>query len=44
VKSVMLKGLGFEYVWKETLVLAGMTTFLLTVSLKKFKTRLAWAC
>lgn len=41
VKSVMLKGLGFEYVWKETLVLAGMTTFLLTVSLKKFKTRLA---
>ena len=41
VKAVMLKGLGFSYIWKETLVLLGMTIFLLTVSLRKFKTRLA---
>src|ERR1035437_1199332 len=25
VKSVMLKGLGFSYIWKETLILLGMT-------------------
>ncbi|MDP4130282.1 MAG: ABC transporter permease, partial [Bacteroidota bacterium] len=41
VKSIMLKGLGIEYVWKETLILVGMTIFLLVVSLKNFKTRLA---
>jgi ABC-2 type transport system permease protein len=41
IKAVMLKGLGFSYVWKETLVLAGMATFLLLVALKKFKTTLA---
>lgn len=41
VKSVMLKGLGFAYVWKETLVLIGMTGFLLIISMKNFKKRLA---
>ncbi|GAB3432974.1 ABC transporter permease [Niabella aquatica] len=41
VKAVMLKGLGFSYVWKETLVLAGMSALLLTISLKKFKIRLS---
>lgn len=41
VKSVMLKGLGFASVWKETLILLGMTIFLLFLSLKKFKIRLA---
>jgi len=41
IRCVMLKGLGFSYIWKETLVLLGMTTFLLTMALKKFKTRLA---
>jgi len=40
VKNVMIKGVGFSHVWKETLVLAGMLVFLLTVSIKKFKTRL----
>ena len=40
VKNVMIKGLSFEYVWKETLVLIGMTTFFMVVSIKKFKTRL----
>ena len=40
IKSVMLKGLGFSYVWKETLVLVIMTIVLLTTALKKFKIRL----
>jgi ABC-2 type transport system permease protein len=40
VKAVMIKGLGFSAVWKETLILAGMTLFLLALSIKKFKTRL----
>lgn len=41
VKTVMLKGLGFEYVWKETLILAGMTGVLGAIALKNFKTGLA---
>ncbi|MFY0255456.1 ABC transporter permease [Chitinophaga sp. 30R24] len=41
IKAVMLKGLGFSYVWKETLVLLGMTIILLGVALKNFKTRLS---
>ena len=41
VKSVMIKGAGWSAVWKETLVLAGMTLFLLFLSIKKFKIRLA---
>lgn len=40
VKSIMIKGLGIKAIWKETLVLVGMTVFLLLVSLKKFKIRL----
>ena len=41
VKSVMIKGLGFAFIWKETLILAGMTVFLPGMSVKKFKIRLA---
>ncbi|ESU20351.1 ABC-2 type transporter [Flavobacterium enshiense DK69] len=41
VKAVMLKGLGFSYVWQETLILAGMSSVLLTIALKKFKARLS---
>ena len=41
VKAVMIKGLGFGAIWKETLILAGMTLFLFVVSLKNFKIRLA---
>jgi len=41
VKSIMIKGLGFAGIWKETLILAGITVFLLIVSLKTFKIRLA---
>jgi ABC-2 type transport system permease protein len=41
VKDVMLKGLGFSAVWKETLILAGMASLLLTLSLRNFKIRLS---
>lgn len=40
IKNIMLKGTGMEYVWKETLILAGMTVVLLTVSTRKLKIRL----
>jgi len=40
LKSVMLKGLGIQYIWKELLVLLGMTLFLLMLGMKKFKIRL----
>jgi ABC-2 type transport system permease protein len=41
VKNVMLKGLGISGVLKETLILMGMTVFLLVLSVKKYKIRLA---
>ncbi|MDI3319058.1 ABC transporter permease [Pinibacter soli] len=41
VKAVMLKGLGLQAVWKQTLILLGMCFFLLTVSFRNFKIRLA---
>jgi ABC-2 type transport system permease protein len=41
VKSVMIKGLSFGSVMKETSILAGMTVLLLALSIKKFKIRLA---
>jgi drug efflux transport system permease protein len=40
VSSVMIKGIGFSGVWKQTLILLGMTLFLLTLAVKKFKIRL----
>lgn len=39
-KSIMIKGLGFVAVWKETLILLGMTLILLTLSINLFKSRL----
>lgn len=41
VKDIMIKGLGFGAIWKETLILAGITIFLLIISLKSFKIRLS---
>ncbi len=41
VKNVMIKGLGFESIWRETLILLGMTIVLLTIALSRFKTRLS---
>jgi ABC-2 type transport system permease protein len=36
----MIKGAGFEGVWKQTLILSGMTLFLIILAIKKFKIRL----
>jgi len=41
VKSIMIKGVGLSGIWKETLILCGITIFFLIVSLKSFKIRLA---
>jgi len=41
VRAIMVKGLGFSYVYKQTLILLGMTVFFLAVAIKKFKIRLA---
>lgn len=41
VKSVMIKGVGLQAVWKETLVLTGMFLFFLGLSVRNFKIRLA---
>ena len=41
VSAVMIKGADLTIVWKETLVLMGIMVFLLFLSIKKFKIRLA---
>jgi ABC-2 type transport system permease protein len=41
VKSVMIKGLGFSAIIKETLILLGMALLFLLISLRNFKMRLA---
>jgi ABC-2 type transport system permease protein len=40
LKGIMLKGVGINFLWKETLVLLGMTLFLIGLSAKKYKIRL----
>ena len=40
VKRVMLKGMGFTAVWKETLILAVMSLLLFAISIRRFKIRL----
>lgn len=40
IKGIMLKGVGLQYVWKETLILLGMTVFFMGLSVKKYKIRL----
>ena len=41
MRKLMIMGVGIESVWREVLVLCIMTTILLTISLKTFKTRLS---
>jgi ABC-2 type transport system permease protein len=41
VKNVMIKGGGLLVVWKEALILFGMTVFFLTISIRKYSTRIA---
>ena len=40
VKDVMIKGIGLFEIWQELLIILGMTTFFLLVSIKRFKVRL----
>ena len=40
IRDIMLKGIGIEYFWRETLVLAGMTFVLMAASVKSFRIRL----
>lgn len=40
IKSIMVKGTGFLFVWKETLILIVMTLIFIGLSVKKFKIRL----
>jgi ABC-2 type transport system permease protein len=40
VKSIMIKGVGFSVIWKETLILAAIMVFLFFLSLKSFKIRM----
>ena len=40
VKGIMLKGVGLTFIWKETLILVGMTLFFIILSSKKYKIRL----
>jgi ABC-2 type transport system permease protein len=41
VQSIMIKGLGFGAIWKETLVLFAMAVAFLVISFKNFKIRLS---
>lgn len=40
IKNIMLKGTGFIYVWKETLILCMMTIGFIFLTIKKYKLRL----
>ena len=40
LKGIMLKGVGISFIWKETLILIGMTMFFMGLSIKKYKIRL----
>lgn len=40
VKNIMIKGIGFELIWKELLILISMTAFFIIISIKRFKIRL----
>jgi ABC-2 type transport system permease protein len=40
LKAIMIKGVGLAYIWKETIILLGMTLFFILLSTKKYKIRL----
>lgn len=40
IKNIMIKGTGFLYVWKETLILVAMTAIFIGLSIRNFKIRL----
>ncbi|MEO5902474.1 MAG: ABC transporter permease [Gemmatimonadaceae bacterium] len=40
-RGIMLKGVGLQYLWRETLVLALMTLVLMTIAVRAFKPRMS---
>jgi len=40
LKAIMIKGVGISFIWKETLILIGMTLIFIALSVKKYKIRL----
>lgn len=40
LKAIMLKGVGLQFIWKETLILLAMTLIFIGISVKKYKIRL----
>lgn len=40
IRDVMIRGVGLGEIWKELLILLGMTVFLIALSIRKFKNRL----
>jgi len=40
-RGIMLKGVGLEHLWKETLVLTGMTLAFMIIAVRSFKARVA---
>lgn len=40
LRGIMLKGVGLDVLWRETLILLGMTAALLALSMRQFKVRL----
>jgi drug efflux transport system permease protein len=41
IRGIMIKGVGLEVVWRETLILGGMTLMFLAASVRSFNVRLA---
>jgi ABC-2 type transport system permease protein len=41
IKAIMLKGVGLQYIWKETLIIILMTAVFIGLSVRNFKIRLA---
>jgi len=39
-RGIMLKGIGLDYLWRETAILAAMAAVLLVASVRSFKERL----
>ncbi len=40
VRSIMIRGVGLELIWRETIIIAGMTLLFIGVSVRSFKLRL----
>jgi ABC-2 type transport system permease protein len=41
LRGIILKGVGFEHLWPQVLVLAGLAVLFLTLSVRRFSKRIA---